>query len=58
MEPEKEVPSSHSNQNTKYSEQRKNSKATSKGKKQVTYGGRPITITLHFSVETLKTRRV
>lgn len=53
---EKEVPVPHSNQNTKYSEQRKNTKSYN-GKRAVTYESRAIKIIPCFSRETLKAKR-
>jgi hypothetical protein len=54
MGTEKKKSSSHNNQNTECTEQRKTIKRC-KGK--VTYKGRPIRITPDFSTETMKARR-
>ena len=54
--PEKKILPPYNNQNTKCTEQRKNSKSC-KGKCQVTYKSRPIRITSDLSTETLKDRR-
>ena len=53
MKSEKKIFSSHNNQNTKCTKQRKNIKSC-KGKGGVTYEGRLIKITPDFSTETLK----
>ena len=57
IELEKKILPSHNNQKTKYTEQRKNIKRGKEKKGQVTYKGRTIIITPHFSTETLKARR-
>jgi hypothetical protein len=54
----KKVPSKHNNQNTKCTKHRKNIESYNGKKEQVTYKKRPIRITTHFSVETLKIKRV
>ena len=54
--PEKEVPLTHNNQNTKLQNKERLLKAA-REKDQVTYKGRPVRITLDFSVETIKARR-
>ena len=56
MGTEKKILSTHNNQNTKSTNQRKNIKSC-KGKGQVIYKGRPIRITPDFSTETMKSRR-
>jgi hypothetical protein len=57
MGPEKRIILSHSNQDTKHRQQRKNIKSC-KGKGQETYKGRPIRITPDFSTQILKAKRV
>jgi hypothetical protein len=54
--PQKKNFPTHSNQNNKCTEQRKDIKAARK-KGQETYRGRPIRITPDFSTETMKARR-
>jgi hypothetical protein len=56
MRPKEKILSSHNNQNTKLTEQRKNNKSN-KEKGQVTYIGRPIRIIPDISSETIKIKR-
>lgn len=56
IEVEKRLPSTHNNQNTKYTELKKDVKSC-KGKRSSRYKGRQIRIMLVFSMETIKARR-